>query len=134
MLLHRATAKMLSGLSNILLIIYCTRFKSESRIQKELQKRKLKSHEVPIAENSIWRSLKQKSSVIADQGPHTIWHWANMTGSQTVFFGVFLVHILRISPYSVRIRENKYQKNSKYGHFSRSVNVTSSQKKHIAAI
>ena len=29
--------------------------------------------------------------------------------------------ILRISPYSVRMRENSYQKNSEYGHFSRSV-------------
>ena len=28
--------------------------------------------------------------------------------------------ILRISPYSVRMRENTDQKNSEYGHFSRS--------------
>ena len=28
--------------------------------------------------------------------------------------------ILRISPYSVQMRENKDQKNSEYGHFSRS--------------
>ena len=31
--------------------------------------------------------------------------------------------ILRISPYSVRIRENVEQNNSKYGHFSRSAYV-----------
>ena len=30
------------------------------------------------------------------------------------------VEILRISPYSIRMRENKYQKNSEHGHFSRS--------------
>ena len=30
--------------------------------------------------------------------------------------------VLRISPYSVRMRENRSQKNSKYGHFSRSLN------------
>ena len=30
--------------------------------------------------------------------------------------------IHRISPYSVRIQENTNQKNSEYGHFSRSVN------------
>ena len=29
--------------------------------------------------------------------------------------------ILRISPYSVRMRENKEQNNSEYGHFLRSV-------------
>ena len=36
------------------------------------------------------------------------------------FSGSFL---LRISPYSVRIRENTNQKNSEYGHFSRSENL-----------
>ena len=46
-------------------------------------------------------------------------------------FGVFLVFIFRmwteygeirrISPYSVRMRENKDQKKTEYGHFSRSV-------------
>ena len=42
-------------------------------------------------------------------------------------FGVFLVSIFqhsnwirRDTPYSVRMRENKYQKNSEYRHFSRS--------------
>ena len=40
-------------------------------------------------------------------------------------FGVILAHIfthliLRISPYSVQMRENKDQNNSEYGHFSRS--------------
>ena len=44
-------------------------------------------------------------------------------------FRVFLVHVFShlnwirsISPYLVQMRENKYQKNSEYGHFSRNVN------------
>ena len=36
-------------------------------------------------------------------------------------FGVILVILLSISPYSVRMRENADQDNSEYGHFLRSV-------------
>ena len=35
-------------------------------------------------------------------------------------FGIFLIRIFSIFPYFVRMRENKDQKNSEYGHFSRS--------------
>ena len=45
------------------------------------------------------------------------------TASKVSVFGVFLVRIfphLRISSYSVRIRENTDKKNSEYGHFLRS--------------
>lgn len=53
--LKSAATKMLSRLSTIMLIIYtyCKGLKSESRIQKELRKRKLKSCKKPITENSI---------------------------------------------------------------------------------
>ena len=37
-----------------------------------------------------------------------------------------------IFPYSVRIQENKDQKNSKYGHFSRSVEFCNSSKKLVS--
>ena len=47
-----------------------------------------------------------------------------ITAWKVSIFGVILVHVfpytLRISPYSVRIRENTDQKNSEYGHFLRS--------------
>ena len=41
----------------------------------------------------------------------------------SVFFRIWTEYfvILRISPYSVRMRENADQKNSEYGHFLRSV-------------
>ena len=39
-------------------------------------------------------------------------------------FGLNTKEILRISPYSVRMRENGEQNNSEYGHFLRSVTFT----------
>ena len=41
----------------------------------------------------------------------------------SVFYRIYTEYgeILRTSPYSVRMRENKEQNNSEYGHFSRSV-------------
>ena len=50
--------------------------------------------------------------------------------SSEIFWSVFSCirtaygEIRRISPHSVRMRENKNQKNSEYGYFSRSVCVT----------
>ena len=38
--------------------------------------------------------------------------------------------ILRISPSSVRMRENMDQKNSEHRHFSRSVNITLIKREH----
>ena len=57
--------------------------------------------------------------------PHTV-RKVSVCG---VFWSVFFCirteygEMLRISPYSVQIRENADQKNSEYGHFSRSVPV-----------
>ena len=55
---------------------------------------------------------------------------ALLTGWKAAIFGVLLVRIfpysteygeiLRISPYSVRVRENADQNNTEYGHFLRS--------------
>ena len=39
----------------------------------------------------------------------------------TRYFHISVYTILHISPYSVRMRENAHQNNSKYGHFLRSV-------------
>ena len=60
--------------------------------------------------------------VLAEYPLFTVW--------KVIVFGVFLVHISRIRPeygeiriifpYSVQMRENTNQKNSEYGHFSRS--------------
>ena len=58
--------------------------------------------------------------VIADST--TIIFLINNTAWKVPIFGVILVRILRISPYSVRMRENVNQNNSEYGHFLRSVN------------
>ena len=48
--------------------------------------------------------------------PYSEFFWSVFLRIRTVYG-----EILRISPYSVRMRENTEQKNSKYGHFSRSV-------------
>ena len=45
-----------------------------------------------------------------------------LTAWKASVFGVFLICI--ISPFSFRIRENMDQKNSEYGHFSRSDYIT----------
>ena len=53
--------------------------------------------------------------------------WIHFTAWKVSVFGVFLFRIfphsdwIRISPYSVRVRENKDQKNFKYGYSSLSV-------------
>ena len=47
----------------------------------------------------------------------------SFSGPHFPAFGLNKEEILRISPYSVRIRENTDQKNSEYGHFSRSESV-----------
>ena len=41
---------------------------------------------------------------------------------------------MRISPYPVRIRENKDQNNSEYGHFLRSVRFLEYAMKHLNSV
>ena len=50
--------------------------------------------------------------------PHSDWIWRDTPYSVRVW------KILRISPYSVRTRENVDRNNSEYGHFSRSQSAT----------
>ena len=47
-------------------------------------------------------------------------------------YSVITLTLRSISPYSVRMRENVNQNNSKYRHFSRSVNCKKSQKRKIS--
>ena len=55
------------------------------------------------------------------------WHCVKSVQIRNFFYSVFsriwteYGEVLRISPYSVRMRENTDQKNSVFGHFSRSV-------------
>ena len=58
-----------------------------------------------------WSTLREKY-------PYSEFLWS-------VFYGILTEYgeTLRISPYSVRMRKNKDQKNFEYGHFSRSAGV-----------
>ena len=54
---------------------------------------------------------------------HKKWPYSELSWSLFSLIRSKYGEILRISPYSVRLRENKDQNNSKYGHFLRSVAV-----------
>ena len=56
---------------------------------------------------------------LREKCPYSEFSWSVFSNIQTEY-GKKL-RILRISPYSVRLRENTDQKNSEYGHFSWSV-------------
>ena len=51
---------------------------------------------------------------------HTAWKVSAFGVILAPNFPIFLLRILRIYPYSVRMRENADQNNSEYGHFLRS--------------
>ena len=74
-----------------------------------------------------------------------LWNWLQLTLRKKclyskLFWSVFFCirtecgEILRISPYSVRMRENADQNNSEYGHFSRSSSYTIISKLDIFAL
>ena len=61
----------------------------------------------------VW--LKYTSAPLRKNCPYSELFWSAFSRIWTKY-----EEILRISPYSVRTRENAHQNNSEYGHFSRS--------------
>ena len=62
----------------------------------------------------------QKLTTLREKCPHSVLFWFVFSRIQTEYG-----EILRISPYSVRMRENADQNNPEYGDFLRSANVES---------
>ena len=64
-------------------------------------------------------AMDERSTTLRKKYPYSELFWSAFSHIRTEF-----EEILRISPYSVRMRENADQNNSEYGHFSRSVNYS----------
>ena len=96
-----------------------------------------KVHPDNLCARSIWiceRKLKTKAHslvilshkclnllfTLREKCPYSEFFWSVLSLVRTEYG-----EILNISPYLVQIRENTDQKNSEYGHFSRSVNYNS---------
>ena len=69
--------------------------------------------EIPSTVNSFNTNVP---ILVHENCPYLEFFWSVFSRIWTEYW-----EILRISPYSVRVRENASQKNSKYGHFSLSV-------------
>ena len=77
-----------------------------------------------------WWSLEcwriKESHTLLKKSPYSGLFWSAFSRIRTEYG-----EILRISPYSVRMRENVDQNNSEYGHFLRSVNLGWHRKKRL---
>ena len=62
-----------------------------------------------------------------------VFNWNITTVWKVSVFGVFLVHIFPNSDW-IRIRTNTDQKNSEYGHFSRSLHATIKSSKNVVKL
>ena len=67
-----------------------------------------------MRENIVFICLTIKQ-ILRKKGPYSDFFWSVFFRIQTEYG-----ELQSISPYSVRMRENTDQKNSEYGHFSRS--------------
>ena len=64
-------------------------------------------------------SLLSNRVSLREKCPYSEFFWSAFSHIRTEY-----KEILRISPYPVQVRENTDQKNSEYGHFSRSESMT----------
>ena len=74
----------------------------EQKQNKKMRKRACES----AVQVSMYHSLRKKC-------PYSEFFWSVFSHVRTEYG-----EILRLSPYSVRMRENKDKKNSEYGHFT----------------
>ena len=73
---------------------------------------------IDLLKNKWHEEQKYLSITLPEKCPYLDFFWSVFSPIRTEYG-----EILHISPYSVRMRENTDQKNSKYGHFSRSVKI-----------